>query len=63
MEDQLRESSGRSTKPKAIDLSIAARSIPRFVIEGSFQFPVVRNRGPLVLRTNRNILLGVKYLF
>jgi hypothetical protein len=42
-------------------IQYAARS--RFVIEGSFQFPVVRNTGPLVLRTDRNILLGVKYLF
>jgi hypothetical protein len=42
-------------------LQYAAR--PRFVIEGSFQFPVLRNAGPLVLRTDRNILLGVKYLF
>jgi hypothetical protein len=42
-------------------LQYAAR--PRFVIEGSFQFPLVRNTGPLVLRTDRNILLGVKYLF
>jgi hypothetical protein len=36
---------------------------PRFVVEGSFQFPVVRNTGEFVLRTDRNILLGVKYLF
>jgi hypothetical protein len=36
---------------------------PQFVIEGSYQFPVVRNTGPLVLRNDRNILLGVKYLF
>ncbi|HET6976054.1 MAG TPA: hypothetical protein VFI24_07015 [Pyrinomonadaceae bacterium] len=36
---------------------------PQFVIEGSYQFPVVRNTGPFVLRTDRNILLGVKYLF
>ena len=36
---------------------------PRFVIEGSFQFPVVRNTGPLALRTDRNLLLGVRYLF
>ena len=36
---------------------------PRFVVEGSFQFPVVRNTGPIVLRTDRNILLGVRYLF
>lgn len=36
---------------------------PQFVIEGSFQFPVIRNTGPLVLRTDRNLLLGVRYLF
>jgi hypothetical protein len=36
---------------------------PRFVIEGSVQIPVVRNTGPLVLRTDINVLLGVKYLF
>ena len=36
---------------------------PQFVIEGSFQFPVIRNIGPLTLRTDRNILLGVRYLF
>ena len=36
---------------------------PRFVVEGSVQLPVVRNTGPLVLRNDRNILLGVKYLF
>ena len=36
---------------------------PRFVIEGSYQFPVVQNTGPLVLRTARNILLGIRYLF
>lgn len=36
---------------------------PRFVVEGSFQFPVVRNTGPLALRTDRNILFGVRYLF
>jgi hypothetical protein len=42
-------------------LQYAAR--PRFVVEGSFQFPVLRNTGPLTLRTDRNILLGVRYLF
>jgi hypothetical protein len=36
---------------------------PQFVIEGSFQFPVVRNTGALALRNDRNLLLGVKYLF
>jgi hypothetical protein len=36
---------------------------PQFVIEGSFQLPVVRNTGPLVLRNDSNLLLGVRYLF
>ena len=38
-------------------------ALPRFVVEGSVQFPVVRNTGPLTLRTDLNVLLGVKYLF
>jgi len=42
-------------------LQYAAR--PRFVVEGSYQFPVLRNTGPLTLRTDRNLLLGVRYLF
>jgi hypothetical protein len=42
-------------------LQYAAR--PRFVIEGSYQFPIVRNTGPFILRTDRNLLLGVKFLF
>lgn len=42
-------------------LQYAAR--PRFVVEGSVQFPVVRNTGALILRTTVNVLLGVKYLF
>jgi len=36
---------------------------PQFVVEGSYQFPVVRNTGPLVLGTDRNVLFGVRYLF
>ena len=42
-------------------LQYAAR--PQFVVEGSVQFPVVRNTGLLALRTDVNVLLGVKYLF
>jgi hypothetical protein len=42
-------------------LQYAAR--PRFVVEGSVQLPVVRNIGPVTLRTDVNVLLGVKYLF
>lgn len=36
---------------------------PRFVVEGSVQFPVVSNTGALALRTDVNVLLGVRYLF
>jgi hypothetical protein len=36
---------------------------PQFVIEGSVQLPIIRNTGPQVLRTDYNILLGVRYLF
>jgi len=53
--------SGATEYYLAPGLQYAAR--PRFVVEGSFQFPVVRNTGPMVLRTDRNILLGVRYLF
>ena len=36
---------------------------PRVVLEASYQFPVVLNSGPLVLRTDRNLLVGLKYLY
>jgi hypothetical protein len=36
---------------------------PQFVIEGSYQFSVIRNTGPFVLRNDRNLLLGVRVLF
>ena len=36
---------------------------PQFVIEGSVQIPVFCNAGPQVLRTDLNLLLGIRYLF
>ena len=54
-------SSGTTEYYLAPGLQYAAH--PRFVIEGSYQFPVVRNTGALALRTDRNLLLGVRYLF
>jgi hypothetical protein len=42
-------------------LQYAAR--PRLVFEGSLQLPVVRNTGRQLLKTDYNLLLGVKYLF
>lgn len=53
--------SGASEYYLAPGLQYAAH--PRFVVEGSFQFPVMRNTGDLALRTDRNILLGVRWLF
>lgn len=38
-------------------------ALPRFVVEGSVQFPAVRNIGPMTLQTDVNVLVGVKYLF
>ncbi len=34
-----------------------------FLIEASLQFPVLFNAGPLVLRTDRNLLVGFRYLY
>jgi len=42
-------------------LQFAAR--PRFVVEGSVQIPVIRNTGPLLLKTDINVLAGIRYLF
>lgn len=36
---------------------------PQLVIEGSVQIPVFRHAGREVLRTDLNLLLGIKYLF
>ena len=55
------EGSGATEFYVAPGLQYAAH--PRFVVEGSVQWPVVRNTGPLALRTDRSVLLGVRYLF
>jgi hypothetical protein len=36
---------------------------PQFVVEGSYQFPAVRNTGAQALRTDRSVLFGVRFLF
>jgi hypothetical protein len=35
----------------------------RLALEASYQLPVVRNTGPLVLRTDANLLVRIKYLY
>jgi hypothetical protein len=53
---------GRSTEYfLAPGLQYAAA--PRWVVEGSYQFPVVNNTGPLVLRNRDNLLFGIRYLY
>ena len=60
--DGLSASGSRSTEYYlAPGLQYAVR--PRFVIEGSVQLPMVRNTGPQVLRIERNVLVGVRYLY
>jgi hypothetical protein len=36
---------------------------PRWVIEGSYQQPVVLNTGPQLLRTDRSVMLGVRVMY
>jgi hypothetical protein len=36
---------------------------PRLVVEGSIQLPVIRHTGSQVLRTDRNVLVALHYLF
>lgn len=36
---------------------------PRFVVEGSVQLPVVRSTGPQVLRNERSVLVGIRFLY
>lgn len=55
--------SGSSSTEYYLAPGLQYAAAPQFVIEGSFQFPVIRNTGPLALRTDRNLLLGVRYLF
>jgi hypothetical protein len=32
-------------------------------MRGKMQMPIVRNTGPMTLRTDLNVLAGIKYLF
>jgi hypothetical protein len=57
------EVAGSSSNVYYLSPGLQYAAKPRFVIEGSIQFPVYRSAGPGVLRTDLNLLLGVKYLF
>lgn len=55
--------SGSSSTEFYLSPGLQYAADPRFVIEGSIQIPIFRNSGALALRTDYNLLLGVKYLF
>jgi hypothetical protein len=57
------EVAGSSSNVYYLSPGLQYAAKPRFVIEGSIQFPIYRSAGPEVLRTDLNLLLGVKYLF
>ncbi|HEY0429036.1 MAG TPA: hypothetical protein VGC76_14745 [Pyrinomonadaceae bacterium] len=54
---------GSSSTEFYVSPGLQYAAAPRFVVEGSIQLPVFRNSGALILRTDYNLLLGVKYLF
>jgi hypothetical protein len=36
---------------------------PRWAIEGSYQLPVVLNTGPQLLRTDRSVMFGIRFMY
>lgn len=58
-----REVQGSSSSEFYLAPGLQFTATPRLVLEASYQFPVVQNTGPLVLRTDRNVLIGVRYLY
>ena len=58
-----REVRGSSASEFYLAPGLQYAAAPRFVIEASYQFPVIRNTGPLTLRTDRNLLVGLRYLY
>ncbi|HUR96481.1 MAG TPA: hypothetical protein VMZ26_00305 [Pyrinomonadaceae bacterium] len=57
------EVAGSSSNAYYLSPGFQFAAAPRFVVECSVQFPVYRSAGSQVLRTDLNLLLGVKYLF
>ena len=55
--------SGSTSTEYFLSPGLQYAAAPQFVVEGSLQFPVFRNAGAQVLRTDLNFLLGIRYLF
>jgi hypothetical protein len=58
-----REVPGSSASEFHIAPGLQFTATARVVLEASYQFPVVQNTGPLLLRTDRNLLVGIRYLY
>jgi hypothetical protein len=54
---------GSSSKEFYISPGLQFAAHPQFVIEGSVQIPVAHKSGAMMLKTDLNFLLGVRYLF
>ncbi len=55
--------SGSSASEFYLAPGLQFTATPRFVIEASFQVPVARNVGPLALKTDKSLLIGVRFLY
>ncbi|HEY7911295.1 MAG TPA: hypothetical protein VIG62_05205 [Blastocatellia bacterium] len=58
-----REVPGSSASEFHLAPGLQFTATARVVLEASYQFPVVQNTGPLLLRTDRNLLVGIRYLY
>jgi hypothetical protein len=55
--------SGSSASEYYVAPAIQFAFNPRWVIEGSYQLPVVLNTGPQLLRTDRSVMLGIRFMY
>ena len=58
-----REVAGSSGSGFYLAPGLQFTATPRLALEASYQFPVARNTGPLALRTDKSILVGIKLLY
>lgn len=58
-----REAPGSSSSEFSLAPALQYTASPRLVVETSYQFPVVMNSGPLILRMDKNFLIGIRYLY
>jgi hypothetical protein len=58
-----REVQGSSSSEFYLAPGLQFTATARLVLEASYQFPVIQNMGPLMLRTDKNVLVGIRYLY